>query len=208
MASKLYVGGLAWATTDESLGAAFAPFGKVLSAKVVKDRETGRSRGFGFVEFDTEAEADKAVAGMNEKELEGRRLRVDKATERPPGGPRMGGPRPAGAFGGGGGGGYSGGGGGGGGYRGGSGGGGGPRPGGFGGGGGGGGFGGGGGGFRSGGPGGGGGFGGGGGKGGGGFGGGTPDLTKRDFQGGGRRRDGGAKKGRDSGEDGGGDEDY
>ena len=49
MASKLYVGGLAWATTDESLAAAFAPFGKVVSAKVMKDRETGRSRGFGFV---------------------------------------------------------------------------------------------------------------------------------------------------------------
>ena len=113
MASKLYVGGLAWATTDESLGAAFAPFGKVVSAKVVKDRETNRSRGFGFVEFETEAEADKAVVGMNEKELEGRRLRVDKATDRPPGGPRMGGaPRPSGGGFGGGGGGYSGGGGG------------------------------------------------------------------------------------------------
>src|SRR6185503_13363804 len=100
---------------------AFAPFGKLISAKVVKDRETGRSRGFGFVEFETEAEADKAVAGMNEKELEGRRLRVDKATDRPPG-PRMGGgpPRTGGYQGGGGGGGYSGGGGGGGGFR--------PRP--------------------------------------------------------------------------------
>src|SRR5436190_17406574 len=90
MGSKLYVGGLAWATTDEGLNAAFAPFGKLLSAKVVKDRETGRSRGFGFVEFETDAEADKALAGMNEKELDGRRLRVDKATDRPPG-PRIGG---------------------------------------------------------------------------------------------------------------------
>ena len=113
MASKLYVGGLAWATTDASLGAAFAPFGKVVSAKVVTDRETGRSRGFGFVEYETEAECDKALAGMNEKELEGRRLRVDKATDRPPGGgPRPGaGPRPGGGgySGGGGGGGYGGG---------------------------------------------------------------------------------------------------
>src|SRR6185295_15225164 len=118
MASKLYVGGLAWATTDESLGAAFAPFGKVLSAKVMKDRETGRSRGFGFVEMETEAEADRAVAGLNEKDLEGRRIRVDKAREGPmPGGVRPGGPPRTGGYagGGGGGGGFSGGGGGGGG---------------------------------------------------------------------------------------------
>src|SRR6185503_17944121 len=101
---KLYVGGLAWATTDEGLGAAFAPFGKLISAKVVRDRETGRSRGFGFVEFETEPDADKAVAGMNEKELDGRRLRVDKATDRPPGGgPRPGGPPRTGSCAGGGG---------------------------------------------------------------------------------------------------------
>jgi hypothetical protein len=199
MGSKLYVGGLAWATTDEGLNAAFAPFGKVLSAKVVRDRETGRSRGFGFVEMETEAEADKCVAGMNEKELDGRRLRVDKATERPPG-PRIGGgaPRPGGGGygGGGGGGGYSGGGGGGG-FRSGGG------PGG------GGGYGGGGGGYRGGGGGGGGPGGGGGFRGGGGFGGGgpgagsTPEVTKRDFQGGGRRRDpnGGKKSDRDSRDD-------
>src|SRR6185503_13528883 len=117
---KLYVGGLAWATTDEGLSAAFAPFGKLVSAKVVRDRETGRSRGFGFVEYATEPEADAAVAGMNEKELDGRRLRVDKAREGMggggPGGPPRG-PRPGGGYGGGGGGYAGGGGGGGGGFR-------------------------------------------------------------------------------------------
>jgi hypothetical protein len=208
MGSRLYVGGLAWATTDEGLSAAFGPFGKVVSAKVVRDRETGRSRGFGFVEFETDADAEKALTGMNEKELDGRRLRVDRATDRPRGGGGFGGPGGGGGGGAGGGGGYRGGaGGGGGGYGGGGGGGGGFRggPGGGGGGyrgggGGGGGFGGGGGGFRGGpGAGGGGGFRGGGGAGGGGAGGGSGELSKRDFQGGGRRRDF-EKKHRDSGE--------
>lgn len=120
MSRKLYVGGLAWATTDEGLGAAFAPFGKVVSAKVVKDRETGRSRGFGFVEYETEDEAKKAMAAMNNTEVDGRRIRIDLAQDKPPGpgGPRrfapgggapggggFGGPRPGGGgFGGGGGG--------------------------------------------------------------------------------------------------------
>ncbi|MCE9636754.1 MAG: RNA-binding protein [Planctomycetes bacterium] len=136
MSRKLYVGGLAWATTDEGLSAAFAPFGKLISAKVVKDRETGRSRGFGFVEYETPEEAKKGLEAMNNTQIDGRTIRIDLAQERV-GGP--GGPRPS--FSGGGGGGYSGGGGGGGGY------GGGPSRGGFGGGGGGGGYGGGGGGF-------------------------------------------------------------
>jgi len=208
MGSRLYVGGLAWATTDEGLSAAFATFGKVVSAKVVRDRETGRSRGFGFVEFETEAESEKALTEMNEKELDGRRLRVDRATDRPRAGSfGGGGGGPPGA--GGGGGGYRGGGGGGGGYGGGGGGGGfrsGPPGGGGGGGyrggGGGGGFGGGGGGGFRGGPGGGGGGGfrgGPGGPGGGSGGGGSGELSKRDFQGGGRRRDF-EKKPRDSGD--------
>lgn len=154
MSRKLYVGGLAWATTDEGLGAAFASFGKMVSAKVVKDRETGRSRGFGFVEYTTEEEAKKALDAMNNTEIDGRRIRIDLAREGPGpgggggfrGGPGGGGPGGGGYRGGGGGGGFSGGGGGGG----------------FRGGGGGGGFGGGGGGgYRGGGGGGGGGFGGG-----------------------------------------------
>jgi len=82
MASKLYVGGLAWATTDETLGAAFAPFGKVVSAKVVKDRETGRSRGFGFVEMPNQNEGEAAVAQLNGKDLGGRALRINEARPR------------------------------------------------------------------------------------------------------------------------------
>ena len=159
MSRKLYVGGLAWATTDDGLTAAFAPFGNLISAKVVKDRETGRSRGFGFVEYSSEEEAKKALDAMNNTEIDGRRIRIDLAQDRVPGA----GPRPGG---GGGGGGYGGGGGGGAGY---SGGGGGGRSGGYSGGGGsGGGYGGGGGGGRGGygGGGGGGGYGGGGGRGG------------------------------------------
>jgi cold-inducible RNA-binding protein len=120
MSRKLYVGGLAWATTDEGLSAAFASFGKLVSAKVVKDRETGRSRGFGFVEYETPDEAKKALDAMNNTQLDGRTIRIDLAQERgagaPGGAPR--GPRPAGAgygggYSGGGGGGYSAGGGGG-----------------------------------------------------------------------------------------------
>ena len=126
MSRKLYVGGLAWATTDETLSSAFAPFGKLVSAKVVKDRETGRSRGFGFVEYETEDEAKKALDAMNNTDVDGRTIRIDLARE---GGPRPGGGGYAGAGAGpgsgpggyrggagGGGGGYSGGGGGGG-YR-------------------------------------------------------------------------------------------
>ena len=105
MSRKLYVGGLAWATTDEGLGAAFAPFGKVVSAKVVKDRETGRSRGFGFVEYETEDEAKKALTAMNNTEVDGRRIRIDLAQDKPPGpgGPRRFGPGGGGPGGGGGG---------------------------------------------------------------------------------------------------------
>src|SRR6185295_15692714 len=97
MSSKLYIGGLAWATTDEGLGAAFAPFGKVVSAKVVKDRETGRSRGFGFVEYENEEQAKKGLDAMNNQEIDGRRVRIDLAREGGPGG-GPGGPRPGGGY--------------------------------------------------------------------------------------------------------------
>lgn len=86
MVKKLYVGGLAWATTDDSLRAAFAQAGNVISAVVIMDKFTGKSKGFGFVEMeDTEAEA--AVAMWNGKELDGRTLTVNEArpmTDRPP----------------------------------------------------------------------------------------------------------------------------
>ncbi|KAG1904377.1 RNA-binding domain-containing protein [Suillus fuscotomentosus] len=104
MAAKVYVGNLSWNTTDDSLRQAFGDFGNVTDAIVMKDRETGRSRGFGFVTFNGNEEAEAAIAGMNEQELDGRRLRVNLANARPSGGGGGGG------YGGGGGGGYGGGG--------------------------------------------------------------------------------------------------
>lgn len=106
--SKVFVGGLAWATDDQSLKEAFSPYGEVHEARVIMDRETGRSRGFGFVTFgDTEA-ASAAVQAMDQRELHGRMVRVNYANDRPQGG---GGFRGGGGYGGGGGG-YGGGGGG------------------------------------------------------------------------------------------------
>jgi RNA recognition motif-containing protein len=75
---------LAWATTDDSLRNGFEQFGQVKDCIVLKDRETGRSRGFGFVTFSSEEEATAAMEAMNNQEFEGRSLRVDKAAERPP----------------------------------------------------------------------------------------------------------------------------
>lgn len=82
MAKKLFVGGLAWATTSEGLRRAFESFGKVNDAKVILDRETKRSRGFGFVTFDDDTSADNAIAAMNGSELEGRRIQVNVAQNR------------------------------------------------------------------------------------------------------------------------------
>ena len=114
--AKLFVGGLAWATRDEGLRAHFEQCGEVTDAKVIMERDTGRSRGFGFVTFADESSATQAVNTLNGSDLDGRSIRVDTATERPNrgGGGRGGG----GGYGGGrgGGGGYGGGGGGGGGY--------------------------------------------------------------------------------------------
>jgi RNA recognition motif-containing protein len=80
MAQKLFIGGLAFSTSTEQLREAFARAGQVESAAVVTDRDTGQSRGFGFVEMSTAAEADEAIAQFNGKELDGRQLRVEKAT--------------------------------------------------------------------------------------------------------------------------------
>lgn len=79
---KLFVGSLAWATNDEGLQAHFATVGTVASAKVVTDRETGRSRGFGFVEFENDAEADAAVEKLNNSDLDGRSITVSEARPR------------------------------------------------------------------------------------------------------------------------------
>ncbi|HEX8203199.1 MAG TPA: RNA-binding protein [Isosphaeraceae bacterium] len=99
MGKKLYVGNLTYAVSDADLEQLFSQFGTVQSAQVIQDRETGRSKGFGFVEMDSEAEAQAAIEGLHDQEHGGRRLTVNEA-------------RPREDRGGGGGGGYGGGGGG------------------------------------------------------------------------------------------------
>ena len=81
--AKVYVGNLSWNTTDDGLAQAFSSFGQLTDYIVMKDRDTGRSRGFGFVTFMTQQEADAAILSMNEKELDGRRIRVNMANSRP-----------------------------------------------------------------------------------------------------------------------------
>ncbi|MBK9136937.1 MAG: RNA-binding protein [Betaproteobacteria bacterium] len=82
MGNKLYVGNLAYSVRDDSLQQAFAQFGTVTSAKVMMDRETGRSKGFGFVEMGSDAEAQAAINGMNGQALEGRAIVVNEARPR------------------------------------------------------------------------------------------------------------------------------
>ncbi|KAK8181398.1 hypothetical protein BC567DRAFT_241908 [Phyllosticta citribraziliensis] len=84
--SKLFIGGLAWHTDDATLRQKFEEFGQVEEAVVVKDRDTGRSRGFGFVRFTQETDAEAAIQSMNNVEFDGRTIRVDKASERSGGG--------------------------------------------------------------------------------------------------------------------------
>lgn len=82
MSTRLYVGNLAWKTTSDSLRGAFSSFGNIVDAKVMTERESGRSRGFGFVTFSTEQEANAAVERMNEQDLDGRSIKVAIASER------------------------------------------------------------------------------------------------------------------------------
>ncbi|KAF8469623.1 hypothetical protein BDZ91DRAFT_771384 [Kalaharituber pfeilii] len=100
--SKLFVGGLAWQTDNEKLKQKFEEFGLVEEAVVVRDRETGRSRGFGFVRFSRDEDATAAMNAMNDQEFDGRRIRVDKASDRGDRGDR-GGSRGGGGYGNGGG---------------------------------------------------------------------------------------------------------
>lgn len=79
MAAKLFVGNLPFKVNGEKLTEAFSRFGEVTSAKIVLDKETKRSKGFGFVEFATEEAANAAIEGMNEQELDGRKLTVSMA---------------------------------------------------------------------------------------------------------------------------------
>jgi hypothetical protein len=113
MGNKLYVGNLPYSVRDGDLEQSFGQFGTVTSAKVMMERDTGRSKGFGFVEMASDPEAQAAISGMNGQALGGRSLVVNEARPMEPRPPRGGG---GGGYGGGGGGGYGGGGGGGGGY--------------------------------------------------------------------------------------------
>ncbi len=97
MAKKLFVGGLSWDTTDEGLRQAFAPHGEVTEAKVITDRGTGRSRGFGFVTFAQDEDAQTAISKMDGISLDGKTIRVNEAQEKSP----RGGGRSGGGFGGG-----------------------------------------------------------------------------------------------------------
>lgn len=82
MATKLFVGSLSFSTTDDALKTAFEEYGTVDSAVIINDRETGRSRGFGFVEMADDDAAKKAIEGLNDKELDGRTITVSVARER------------------------------------------------------------------------------------------------------------------------------
>ena len=84
MGNKLYVGSLSWNTDDSGLKAAFEQYGEVTEAKVITDRDSGRSRGFGFVTFADSESASAAIDGMNGTELDGRTLKVNEAQERAP----------------------------------------------------------------------------------------------------------------------------
>ena len=81
---KIYVGNLSFKATDDDLRAAFEPYGEVVSARVIKDKETGRSRGFGFVEMPNQEQGNGAIEKVNNTEIVDRAVRVNEAQERPP----------------------------------------------------------------------------------------------------------------------------
>jgi RNA recognition motif-containing protein len=83
MNTKLYVGNLSWNTTEETLAEQFGTYGEVTEAKIIMDRDSGRSKGFAFVTFASEEAADAAITAMNEREFEGRTIRVSVAENRP-----------------------------------------------------------------------------------------------------------------------------
>lgn len=91
MSKKLFVGGLAWKTTDDALRNAFERFGEITEAKVITDRETGRSRGFGFITFVNDEAAKNAITEMDGSQLEGRTIKVNEAEQKPARAPRSGG---------------------------------------------------------------------------------------------------------------------
>jgi RNA recognition motif-containing protein len=104
LSKKLYVGNLTYNVNESDLEALFTPFGTVQSAQIIVDRDTNRSKGFGFVEMDTDAQAQAAIQGLNEREHDGRNLTVNEAKPREArtGGGGPGGGRGGGGYGGGG----------------------------------------------------------------------------------------------------------
>lgn len=96
MAKKLFVGGLSWDTTDDGLRQAFQVHGEITEAKVITDRETGRSRGFGFVTFAADENAKSAISKLDGSSLDGKTIKVNEAQEKSP----RGGGRSGGGFGG------------------------------------------------------------------------------------------------------------
>ena len=97
IAKKLFVGGLSWDTKDDGLRQAFASYGEITEAKVITDRDTGRSRGFGFVTFTQDDDAKTAISKMDGTNLDGKTIKVNEAQEKSP----RGGSRSGGGFGGG-----------------------------------------------------------------------------------------------------------
>ncbi len=97
MAKKVFVGGLSWDTTDDGLRQAFASYGEITEAKVITDRDTGRSRGFGFVTFAQDDDAKTAISKLDGTNLDGKTVKVNEAQEKSP----RGGGRSGGGFGGG-----------------------------------------------------------------------------------------------------------
>jgi RNA recognition motif-containing protein len=82
MSKKIFVGGLSWGTEEDGLRGAFEKFGAISEAKVITDRDTGRSRGFGFVTFEDDAAADKAIQEMDGSQIDGRKITVNEARAR------------------------------------------------------------------------------------------------------------------------------
>ena len=83
MTQNLFVGNLSYDTTEEKLRTLFDEFGQTESVRLISDRYTGRSRGFAFVEMSTEQDAEEAISGMNNKQIDGREIKVEKAKPRP-----------------------------------------------------------------------------------------------------------------------------
>jgi RNA recognition motif-containing protein len=79
---RIYVGNLSWQTDENELRETFAPHGEVVSAQIITDRESGRSRGFAFVEMENDAEAQEAISAVNNKEIDGRPVKVNEAKPR------------------------------------------------------------------------------------------------------------------------------